>query len=128
MATPEYIDATNFAKGVTAAEAGINIESFTQRWENPREYVQDKVGSNTGFVHNFNPSSTCTISGEINVAAVEDSLGVAWGVAETVANAVDGFGVTAGDWFLDSPEYSANRGSLQTFSADLIRHPEITVA
>lgn len=127
MSTPAYIDATNFVKGVTAAEAGINIESFTQRWENPSIYIEDKAGANTGRVEDFNPSSSCTITGEVNVASVEDSLGVAYGVAETVANAVDGFKVTVGDWLLDDCEYSANRGSLQTFTANLSRHPEITV-
>lgn len=127
MSTPAYIDASNFVKGVTAAEAGINIESFTQRWSNEKIFIEDKAGAYTGFVHDFNPSSTCTIAGEVNVANVEDSMGVAFGVAETVANAVDGFDTAAGDWFLNTPEYTANRGSLQQFSAELERYPEITV-
>lgn len=128
MPTPTLVDASNFIKGVSAAEAGINIESYSQRWEDPMEYIEDKAGSNTGFFHNFNPSTTCTISGETNVASLEDTLGVAFGVAETVANAISGYGVTTGDFYLTDIEISQDRGSLASATANLVKHPEITDA
>ena len=54
MPTPTYITATNFQKGVAEAEAAINIESYEQAFSDEKLYIEDKVGSRTGLVHNFN--------------------------------------------------------------------------
>lgn len=128
MPTPTLVDAANFIKGVSADEAGINIQSYSQSWEDPKDYIEDKAGSYTGFIHNFNPSTSCSISGETNVASLADTLGVAFGVAETVANSISGYGVTTGDFYLENIEISMDRGQKATASADLIKHPEITDA
>lgn len=128
MPTPTQVDASNFIKGVKEAEAAINIESYSQRWEDPKEYIENKAGTFTGFFHDFNPSTTCTISGEVNVATIGDTLGVAFGTAETVANSISAYGVTTGDFFLDDIEISMDRGSLASCTANLTKHPEITDA
>jgi hypothetical protein len=125
MPTPAYISAANFQKGVAAVEAGINISSYRQGWSNEKLNVENKHGSITGFVHNFLAQSTCTISGEVNTATLPAVLGVAFGVAETIANSIDGYGVV-GLWFLDDIEINQERGSLATSTANFTRHPDIT--
>lgn len=125
MPTPTYVSATNFLKGVSAAETAINISSYEQSWSDEKLLVEDKAGSPTGFVHNFLVSSSCTISGEINQATLGDTLGAAFGVAETVANAINGYGVTAGGWYMDEVSISQERGSLATATASFTRHPDI---
>ena len=125
MPTPAYVSASNMIKGVSAAETGINISSFRQGWSDEKIYVEDKAGSYTGFVHNFLISSTCTISGETNTSALSGVLGVAFGVAETVANAISGYGVTAGGWYMDDIEVSQERGAMSTATVNLSRYPDI---
>lgn len=126
MPTPAYVSASNMTKGVTAAETAINIESYRQRFEDPKEYVQSIAGSRTGFARNFDPSSSCTISGETNTALLTGVLGVAFGTAETVANAISGYGVTAGGFYMDDIEISQDRGSFISSSVNLTRLPDIT--
>jgi hypothetical protein len=128
MPTPTYISATNFLKGVAEAEAAINIESYEQAFSDEKLYVENKAGSRTGLVHNFNTESTITISGETNTSALTAVMGVAFGVAETVANLITGYGVTAGSVLLEDLSISQNRGSLATASANLVRIPDIVIA
>jgi hypothetical protein len=125
MPTPTYVSATNFLKGVAAAETAINISSFSQSWADEKLFIEDKSGSETGFVHNFKNSTSCSISGEINTATLDIVLGVAFGVAETIANSTSGYGVTAGGHYLDDIEISQDRGSLATASANFTKHPGI---
>lgn len=125
MPTPAYTSAANFVKGVPEAEAAINIESFEQSFEDPKEYIESKAGSNTGFVSNFNPSSSCTISGEVNTATLDIVGGFAFASDEVIANAVDGYGTAAGGWYMENFSLSASRGSLMSASASFIRHPDI---
>lgn len=127
MPTPTFITATNFIKGVSEAEAGINIESYEQAFSDEKIYIEDKAGSRNGLVHNFNVESTISISGETNVANLNGVLGIAFGVAETVANLISGYGVTAGSVLLEDISISQNRGSLATASANLIRIPDIVI-
>ena len=68
---------------------------------------------------------SCSISGETNAATLDIVLGVAFGVAETIANSTSGYGVTAGGWYLDDIEISQDRGSLATASANFTKHPGI---
>jgi hypothetical protein len=126
MPTPTYLNATNFLKGVAEAEAGINIESYEQSFSDEKVYVENKAGSRTGLVHNFNVESTIAIQGEVNTAMTA-VLGVAFGVAETVAGIVTGYGVTAGTVLLEDLSISQNRGSLATASANLVRIPDIVL-
>jgi hypothetical protein len=126
MPTPTYVSAANFLKGVAAAETAINISDFRQGWSDEKILVENKGGSPTGFVHNFLVASTCTITGEVNTSALSSVLGVAFGTAETIANSTDGYGVTAGGWYMDDIEVSQSRGSLATATINFTRHPDIT--
>ena len=126
MPTPTYVSASNFLKGVAAAETAINISSFRQSWSDEKIFIEDKAGSRTGFVHNFLVASTCTISGETNVSGLQTTLGVAFCVAETIANAISGYGVTTGGWYMDDPEINTERGALATATINFTRHPDIT--
>lgn len=127
MPTPAYISASNFLKGVSAAETAINISDYRQNYTDEKIYVENKSGSPTGFVHNFLVASTCTITGETNTSNLNAVLGVAFGVAETIANSIDGTydGAVAGGWYLDDVEISQSRGSLSTATANFTRHPDI---
>lgn len=126
MPTPTYVSSTNFLKGVSAAETAINISDFRQGWNDEKLLVENKAGSPTGFVHNFLVSSTCTITGEVNTALLSGVLGVAQGVAETIANSTDGYGVSAGGWYMDDIEISQSRGALATATINFTRYPDIT--
>ena len=125
MPSPVYVSASNYLKGVSAAETAIAVSSYSQSWEDEKLFVQNKGGSNTGFVHGFNISTTATISGETNVASLQDTMGVAFGVAETVANSISGFGVTAGGFYMDTIEISQERGALSTATVTLSKYPDI---
>lgn len=121
MPTPTYVNATNFQKGIKDDEAAIQISSYRQRFEDPKIYIEDKVGSRTGFVHNFDPSSSCTITGETNVSSLASTMGVAFGISETVANNISGFGVTTGSFFLEDIEFTQDRGALSECTANLLK-------
>lgn len=126
MPTPTFVSATNFIKGVSAAETAINISDFRQGWTNEKLYIEDKGGSPTGFVYNFLTASTCTITGEINTSALSAVLGVAFGTAETIANSVSGYGITTGGFYMDDIEISQSRGALATATVNFTKHPDIT--
>lgn len=126
MPTPTFVSATNFIKGVSAAETAINISDFRQGWTNEKIYIENKGGSPTGFVYNFLTASTCTITGEVNSSALSGVLGVAFGTAETIANSTDGYGITTGGWYMDDIEVSQSRGALATATVNFTRHPDIT--
>jgi hypothetical protein len=126
MPTPAYISASNFVKGVSEVEAAINIESYEQSFSDEKMYIESKAGSRVGLVHNFNVESTISITGETNTSALSAVMGVAFGVTETVANLISGYGVTAGLVLLDDISISQNRGSLSSATANLTRLPDIT--
>jgi hypothetical protein len=133
MPTPEYKNVSNFIKGIRVVEDAINISDFRQSFTDEKIFIEDKSGSPKGFVHNFLVSSNCTITGEISTATIPAALGVAFGTAETVANAIAGFhvgatagGYVAGGWYLDDIEISQSRGALATATANFTRHPDIT--
>lgn len=126
MATPSYVSAGSATRGVASAETGINIASYTERFENPKEYLLDAYGGRTGYADDWDPSSTVTISGECTTA---DSavLGVAFSVAETLANGISGYGITTGDYLLDDIEISLERSSWRRATANFTRVSGMTV-
>lgn len=126
MPTPTFVSATNFIKGVSAAETAINISDFRQGWTNEKIFIEDKGGSPTGFVYNFLTASTCTITGEISTSALSAVLGVAFGTAEVIANSVSGYGITTGGFYMDDIEISQSRGALATATVNFTKHPDIT--
>ena len=126
MPTPTFISASNFIKGVSAAETAINISDFRQGWTNEKIFIEDKGGSPTGFVYNFLTASTCTITGEISTSSLSAVLGVAFGTAEVIANSVSGYGITTGGFYMDDIEISQSRGALATATVNFTKHPDIT--
>ena len=126
MPTPTFVNAANMIKGVVSAEASINIGGFDQDWSDEKLYIENKSGSPTGFVHNFMVASTCTITGETNTALLTGIAGVAFGVAQTIANSIAGYGVSAGGWYMDTISLSTQRSALATATIAFTRHPDIT--
>jgi hypothetical protein len=126
MPTPTFVSASNFVKGVFAAETAINISDFRQGWTNEKIFIEDKGGSPTGFVYNFLNATTCTITGEVNTSALNAILGVAFGTAEVIANSVSGYGITTGGFYMDDIEISQSRGALATATVNFTKHPDIT--
>jgi len=125
MPTPAYKSAANMLKGVSAVESAINISDYRQGWTDEKLLVEDKAGSPTGFVHNFLVASTCTLTGETNTSALSGAFGAVFGTAQTVANVISGYGVTAGGWYMDDIEITQSRGALATATANFTRHPDI---
>ena len=126
MPTPVYVSASNMLKGCPEVETAINISGFDQSWSDEKLLVENKAGSPTGFVHNFLVATTCTITGETNTSALSGVLGVAFGVAETIANSISGYGVTTGGFYMDDISISTQRGSLATATINFTKHPDIT--
>lgn len=125
MPTPTYVSAASTVKGVTAAETGINISGFTQSFTDEKLLLENKHGSPVGFVHNFLVASTCTITGEVTTA-LNAVLGVAFGVAETISNAISGYGNTTGGYYMDDVEIAQERGGWATATINFTKHPDIT--
>jgi hypothetical protein len=126
MPTPTYVSATNMLKGVAEVETAINISGFDQSWSDEKLLVENKAGSPTGFVHNFLVATTCSVVGETNTSALSGVLGVAFGVAETIANSISGYGVTTGGFYMDDISISTQRGSLATATINFTKHPDIS--
>jgi hypothetical protein len=125
MPTPAYISASNFLKGVASAETAINISDVSESFSDEKMFIEDKAGSPTGFVHNFMVAQQVTLVGETNTSNLNAVMGVAFGVAETIANLTSGYGVSAGGAYADSIELSRSRGSLSTATVQFTRHPDI---
>jgi len=127
MAAPSYVQAGSQVRGITSAESGINISSFRERFENPKEYIFDRYGGRTGYAYDYDPSSTATIEGEIKTA-LDSVFSASYGAALTVANATDAYGTATGDYTLDDLELSASRDAFQSASITLTRLDGVTVA
>lgn len=124
MAT-QYVGSTDSAvRGVGSDETGISIDTFSQRFENEKDYLLAKNGQRKGFAFDFDPMSTCTITGE--VTGITGIPAAEFGTALTVANALSDFGVTAGVWLIDDVEISQGRSSWKTITVNATRLPLIT--
>lgn len=121
MATPTYIEADGAARGIASAETGINIGSFSESFENPKDFLLDRWGGRQpGFATDFDKSSTASIEGE-TITTLDAVMGVAYATSVTLANSTDGYGVTSGDYWLESIEISQERESWTSASLSFIR-------
>lgn len=113
MPSPAYINLSGFIKGITSAQAALNIATQGQTWDNPKEFVQDRFGGRTGWAYDFDASSSITITGETS-GNVADVGGFTFATALTLAN-VDAatFGVTGGAYG-DSITIDKDRGAFQS--------------
>ena len=127
MASPSYVQAGGQTRGIATAQTGINITSHKERFDDPKEYIEDRFGGRTGFAHAYDKSTTTSIEGE-TTTALDVVMAIAYATAFTVANEVDGYGVTTGDQLLDDIEVSQSRGAWTTASANLTRLSGVTVA
>jgi hypothetical protein len=129
MAAPSYVQAGSQVRGITSAEAGINISSFRERFDNPKEYIFDRYGGRTGYAYDYDPSSTATLEGEIKTA-LDSVFSASYGAALTVANSTSAaaYGTSTGDYTLDDLELSASRDAFQSASLTLTRLDGVTVA
>ena len=125
MPTPSYIQGGSSTRGIVSAETGINVGSFSESFENPKEYLLDRFGGRVGFATDYDKSSTCSITGETSTAATA-VMAVAQATATTIANQTDGYGVTTGDNYLDSIELSQDRGAWMTASLSFTRVSGLT--
>jgi len=125
MPSPSYVSAGSVTRGIASAQTGINIESQTETFENPKDYILDRFGGRSGFAYNFDESSTVTLGGEVNTD--DDAvLGVAFGTALTVANSTTGYGIASGGYYLDQIQISMSREAKKSASVDLTRIEGIT--
>ena len=142
MPSPTYVDSTGMQKGVENAETGIKVESVEWTIEDEKIYSFDRFGGHDGFAHNFNPSITISVSGEIS----DENAGLPisqYGTAVTFANqnnakltdliggdttADNAFaGVTdSGGFYPESISFSESRDGFRTMSITCISHPAIS--
>ena len=108
MATPSYQGAGSSVRGVASAQTGINLSSNRERFDNPKEYLMDRFGGRIGFAYDFDDSSTVTMEGE-TTTALNVVGAVSFGAAITVANQLDGYGITTGSYFMDDVEINQSR-------------------
>lgn len=127
MATPSYVSAGSVTRGVDSSETSINISSFRERFENPKDYILDRFGGRTGFATDFDASTVIAVEGEVSTAN-DAILGAAFATAMTIANQTDGYGITTGDNLLDDIEITMDRGSKKSTSLNLTRVEGLTVA
>ena len=127
MATPSYIQAGGHVRGITSAESGINISSFSESFSNEKALILDRFGGTTGFATDFDPQSTVSIEGEITTS-LDAVMSAAFATALTIANSTDGYDSTSGDYFLESIELSASRDAFQTASIEAVRYNGVTAA
>lgn len=125
MATPSYIQGGSHVRGITSAESGINISSFTESFSNEKALILDRFGGTTGFATDFDPQSTVSIEGEI-VTTPDAVMSAAYATAMTIANSTDGYSTTTGDYFLESIELSASRDAFQSASIEAVRYNGVT--
>lgn len=124
MAT-SYVGTTGTAvRGVGSAETGSEVDTFTESWEDPKDYLLGENGQRKGFAHGYDPSVTTTVSGEIT--AITGIPAVEFGTAATLANETDDFGVTAGGQYLDSVSIPQGREAWKTIDANFTRLPLIS--
>ena len=142
MPTPQYIDAADgLRKGVGSVESGIKVDSVEHSISDPKTYSFDKNGSADGFCHNYNPSITITVSGEVS----NENAGLClaqYGTAITFANAnnaklTDPIGSdstedsafagveSTGGFYAESVSFSESRDGFRTMTISAISHPDI---
>ena len=122
-------------KGVESAESGIKVESVEWSISDPKEYSVDENGSHDGFCHNYNPSVTITVSGEIS----NENAGVPlaeFGTAITFANETNPLladsdstfanVANTGGFYPEDISFSESRDGFRSMSITTISHPDIT--
>lgn len=114
-------------RGVRFPEVGINIKSYRQRTEDPKELVRSPDGSPYGFYHCTDLRQEGTIEGEI-VTDIDAVIGgwTSFGVPLTLANPYDGYGVSTGDWYPVDVETNEEEGETCTATINIERWPEVT--
>lgn len=129
MASPTLIQASGYQLGIGADETGINITSDSQTFTSPKVYVRDKYGGRKGFAQGHDPEHTTTISGETTTDP-DAVMGVAFATAETLANEIDGYGITTGDQLLDdiTVDSSNDGNTFRNATLNFTRLPGLTVA
>lgn len=118
------VNAANHKRGLRSAESGLDLESFRQITTDPKEYIRDSNGSRTGFFHCFDATQRVAITGNI-ITDMDAVMGVAFGTSLTIANAYDGYGVTAGAWYLEDIETNEAKGQIATASLNAERTPTL---
>jgi len=122
------VNAPNHMRGLRNAESAIDLNSFRQRTNNPKEYIRNSDGGRIGFFHGFDAEAAITIEGNITTATADLVMAAAFGAALTIANDYDGYGVTAGTWTLEDIETSESKGALASATLNAIRLPGLTIA
>jgi hypothetical protein len=144
MPSPNYVSATGMQKGVANAEAGIKIDSFDTSISDEKALAYDEFGGVCGFAHNFNPSITISLSGEVSSEDVSGSMCLSqYGTAITFANVANAkltdpigadstadtayAGIAAtGGFYLEDISYSESRDGFRTLSLTAISYPGVS--
>ena len=142
MPSPSYVSQTGMQKGVDSAESGIKIDSIDWTISDEKALAYDRFGGVCGFAHNFNPSISISISGDIS--AENEGLPVSqYGTAITIANAQNAkltdliggdttadnayAGISdAGGFYLEDISFSESRDGFRSMSLSVISYPGVS--
>lgn len=118
------VNAANHKRGLRSSESGLDLESFRKITRDPKEYIRNADGSRTGFFHCFDIEQQATITGNV-ITDFDSVMSVAFGTSLTIANAYDGYGVTAGAWYLEDIETNEQKGAIATATLNAMRTPTL---
>ena len=124
--------------GGTITTSGISIDTISEAFANPSEYLMNSQNQKIGKAINIDETHTVSISGEITAAIPTGITGSVFATAitfitceaaigATLIGTTGTFGITdSGDFYLDSASLDRSRGAWAKFSADFVRNPLIT--
>lgn len=116
---PVYIEAAlaeSMQRGVSSTETGLKVSNVSHRYENPKQYSQNEVGTRDGFVTNYDPFVVTSMDAE-----EAGGTDVVFGVAATLNNAPPAaFDITPGSVFLENAEITENRENWKAVRLEFI--------
>lgn len=120
------VNLDNMAYGVPEDETGIQIDNFEQAFRfRKKEEVLNRTGGTRGVVY-VDPRAEISLDGEVD--GTTGIMTAALGAAITLANLLDGHGITAGNVYVDEVTRTLNRDALSRIAMSATRYPLITGA
>lgn len=119
------VSLSGFQGGIEAEETGINIQSFSIRYfPEFKRKVANRLGQTRGFVIPSIPSAELSLSGHVTGAT--GVMAATFATAFVPGNDVDGFGRSAGAFYLDEATEAQTAEGLRMIDVKFTADPLIT--
>ncbi|MDB4312132.1 hypothetical protein N9937_01750 [bacterium] len=120
-------------RGIAAADTGVYLDSVSENYEDEIDEQLNHAGALVGFIHNFRPRRTVSVSGEIYSTTATDGLMVeVFGVAASLGGSYfhgDEFGITidsGSNLFLTGATVDQGRESKKSVSMEFFSEEGFT--